>query len=368
MIVVHHLGPPYGFSERGYDAFALGQGVSFFFVLSGFILAYAHPSIDSLSEARLFWLDRIARIWPAHMATLLVAMVALAIPITWMLPLNATLIQAWVPLRASYFSYNAVSWSISTEMAFYAVFPLLIYRWETTGWWKIAAAAGVTLATILVCDLLRLPDYYTGGSGVTVHGLVYINPLGRILEFATGVACGKVFLSLRDRWTPSPTTATALELLALTAVVVTLSPAIRVPLLPYVGLGAKEWLQQSSGFLSFAALILVCAFGTGMLARFSALPLLVRLGEISFALYLCHRIIQQLYLRLFPVAPGTTAYLGAVVSTLAALAAAYVLWSVVEVPMRRRIRSLARGDMRKRPLPTTPQHFESAINQPAPRR
>lgn len=50
-------------------------GVSFFFVLSGFIIAYNYQK--KLSESKMtkrsFWVARIARIYPLHVLTLLIA-------------------------------------------------------------------------------------------------------------------------------------------------------------------------------------------------------------------------------------------------------------------------------------------------------
>ena len=65
LIVLHH----------GREQFAIGQGVSFFFVLSGFILAYAYPRLEGHREVLTFLRARIARIWPAHGATLVLAFV-----------------------------------------------------------------------------------------------------------------------------------------------------------------------------------------------------------------------------------------------------------------------------------------------------
>jgi len=39
---------------------------------------------------------------------------------------SALLLQSWIPSLASAFSWNSVSWSISTEMFFYAMFPLML--------------------------------------------------------------------------------------------------------------------------------------------------------------------------------------------------------------------------------------------------
>src|SRR5208283_4069809 len=119
MILIHHASV-FGIKL---PALALDHGVSFFFVLSGFVLAYVHPSIGSAYELRAFLWNRVVRVWPAHLVMLFVALILLNLPITWAFPLNFFLLQAWVPVWDSYFSYNAVSWSISTELGFYLAFP-----------------------------------------------------------------------------------------------------------------------------------------------------------------------------------------------------------------------------------------------------
>src|SRR5207249_11094077 len=65
MIVVHHTRGCFGIPPRWGDPFPLQHGVSFFFVLSGFILTYVYPSLR-LSGAPRFWWARFARVWPAH--------------------------------------------------------------------------------------------------------------------------------------------------------------------------------------------------------------------------------------------------------------------------------------------------------------
>lgn len=50
-------------------------GVSFFFVLSGFIIAYNYQEKlkDNKIDKRTFWVARIARIYPLHWLTLFIA-------------------------------------------------------------------------------------------------------------------------------------------------------------------------------------------------------------------------------------------------------------------------------------------------------
>lgn len=83
--------------------FEYNQGVSFFFVLSGFILAYTYPKVDDAGEAALFISHRIARIWPDHVVMLLATVFILKIPITMAFLPNLFLVQGWVPSENYFF-------------------------------------------------------------------------------------------------------------------------------------------------------------------------------------------------------------------------------------------------------------------------
>ena len=63
------------------------------------------------------------------------------------------MVHGWIPSASWYFSYNSVSWSISTELFFYLMFPLLIWNWTRTFWWKWLAALGLL---ILLCAFARM--------------------------------------------------------------------------------------------------------------------------------------------------------------------------------------------------------------------
>src|SRR6478735_7442587 len=72
----------------------LALGVSFFFVLSGFILTYAHR--DDMDMCR-FYRSRVARLWPVHLATLMLALVLIGQAPLMPDIANVLLLQAWVP-------------------------------------------------------------------------------------------------------------------------------------------------------------------------------------------------------------------------------------------------------------------------------
>ena len=54
MIVVYHSNGLFGFSKDRIPILEWCQGVSFFFVLSGFILAYVYPKLETWSVIRQF--------------------------------------------------------------------------------------------------------------------------------------------------------------------------------------------------------------------------------------------------------------------------------------------------------------------------
>ena len=66
---------------------------------------------------------------------------------------NFLMVHGSIPSAPWYFSYNSVSWSISTEFFFYLMFPLLIWNWTRTAWWKWLAVLGLL---ILLCTFARV--------------------------------------------------------------------------------------------------------------------------------------------------------------------------------------------------------------------
>jgi peptidoglycan/LPS O-acetylase OafA/YrhL len=72
-IVVLHLNGLLGVST---GSVPLGQGVSMFFVLSGFILTYNYANLRPEGRAD-YLLIRFARIWPTHILCLIIGFVLL---------------------------------------------------------------------------------------------------------------------------------------------------------------------------------------------------------------------------------------------------------------------------------------------------
>lgn len=324
----------------------LNQGVSFFFVLSGFILTWNYPVLSDWGARRNFWLARVARIWPLHLVTCLLWIVLMfesGSRVVYLLEggglakliINLMLLQVWVPLHDWAVSFNGVSWSISAEFFFYAMFPLLIIYWARHWHYLLAGQAVVVTIFIAIGVYFSLPaanDY----PGVGLFTIIYLNPLTRVLEFTIGIAlCNYIRQAAANGIKLTSSQWLVLELLVLIGITIALLAASR-----FYGSIAQTFSEPIAYYFAFqgvwlfwALLIGVFALSRGPVARLLSQRIFVFLGEISFALYLCHAMLIH-YLEHYKEQIYPFATWGYVVFWLWALSFAALLYTGVEVPCR----------------------------------
>ena len=280
-VVLVHVGYHFTSSNTVDVAEAYGYtGVTFFYLLSGFVLTWSKPG----PRPGRFWWSRFSRIWPLTVLLTVFAFTVIAaqerIPGPVGHVANVLLLQAWWPKGSWYFGGNGVSWSLSCEMFFYLLFPVLVIpirrlRWRGLG---MLAAAVLTLqvGAPVIAALLGLPSR-------VYFWLFFIFPPYRLLEFILGMLLAQaVVLGLKVR---SPRSASLVALAALAAVAFacteyTVSTGQYLDR-PFVALAVIPWLA-----------VLLLAAATQDLRQTSSWlrsALLVGLGESSFALYLVHK-------------------------------------------------------------------------------
>ncbi|MCL6350491.1 acyltransferase family protein [Pectobacterium polaris] len=252
-------------------------GVSFFFLLSGFVLSYSYKQkiLDrSLSFIKYFLL-RLARLSPLHFLTalpfFLYALYKLDLSF-FKLVLNLFYLQSWVPSSTYYFSFNSPSWSLSNEMFFYiCFFPLIFIRVKTLLKFFILLFVIIFFSASLV-ELLYSEKVFFGSSTLA-HWLFYIFPGFRLLEFIVGMLLFKLWES--GFRLPSWVTFPSYVLLFLSM---------------YFAKEVPEPFRMSLFFLPFIVLFFyVHLTESGLVVRFFSTKTMVLLGNSSFAFYLIHQ-------------------------------------------------------------------------------
>lgn len=306
--------------------------VSFFYMLSGFILAVVYLKADRPVNKQRFFLARFARIYPLYAVAMLldtphfVHIMAMAhrTPLRTVVEFVATagLIQAWFNITA----LNPPGWSLSTEAFFYLVFPFLgIALWKLRRhlvWPVFLALYGAGLFVVGAINSFYGRDVQS------------FNPAPYLFIFLMGILLAKIFVSIgRDpkqsqrleEWAPWMLVACLLLLL----------------LIPLTRIADHESMLQH-GLLApiFAVAILAFASGNQLINKIFAAPWLVVLGEASYALYLIHYPIHSL-LRKPLESIGMPVFLLYLLGTIGLSVASYYF---LEIPARRWI--LARVHVR----------------------
>jgi len=126
-IVIFHYGSGSFLFNNEYVSFIFKKayvGVSYFFVLSGFVMIIAYGNRKKIKFIE-YLKNRLARIYPVYfLAILLILCVKLFKNINYYnLFLNLFMIQSWVPEKA--LTLNIPGWTLSIELFFYVSFPFL---------------------------------------------------------------------------------------------------------------------------------------------------------------------------------------------------------------------------------------------------
>jgi len=305
MIVVHHIQGLVWLPTNNIGG-NLSSGVSFFFCLSGFVLHYANRRQAANLHLPEFYFVRFMRLWPAHLAGLLLVLIIFyqVGMWTWLINNKTTtqllsvifLMQAWVPNSEYYFAWNDPSWSISTEFAFYLAFPLLCRAVIVRPLFSLAFVYAIIGIYLWIASTWLYAPAIPGN----VAGLAYINPIARFGEFAIGVVACEYML--RRKPTVSPVMANAMELALVAAVIVGIwfVPRLIAPWLSDLHPVVRVWANTCYLAPIFCMVIAVYGMQKGWLSRALAHPVLVWLGNISFALYLVHQPILKGFARFAP--------------------------------------------------------------------
>ncbi len=300
-------------------------GVGFFYVLSGFVLAWSAQDRPRAS----FYALRVARIYPLYLvvfaAVLAYSLTKEVVPSPGAILAGLTLTQAWVPDRSIYFGVDFVFWSLSCEAFFYLITPFVEPRLRSLS----TAARGRTML-LLVAGIVGLAS--VGLTGWSLAGwFTYIFPGTRVLEFLFGMTLAHHLASSR-RFVPARSVAVLTALAGYSALFV--APA--------------AYARAAVMVIPFGLLLLAFAAADLRGARSAMHWRALQAGGLaSYALYLSHNPIIRVWqdvveevgaLPLGPASSASSLLTHVVVLVPLTLAAAHVLYRVAERPIERALR------------------------------
>jgi peptidoglycan/LPS O-acetylase OafA/YrhL len=293
-------------------------GVSFFYILSGFVLTWSSRPDD---RARAFYRRRVARILPNYYTAWAIGAILLAAGLghgegPGSIAASFLLVQAWVPLKLATFAVNGPAWSLSCEAFFYALFPLLLLvlrRLRSSYRRPFLVGAVVAMAGIALVGL-QIPGY-AGTWAVTIL------PLSRLLEFAIGIVLAMEVAE--DRWPKVPPALIGGGLVAAWSFCV-FAPgqlwivAAVVPFTMIIAAGAKADVVAAPSWFRNS--------------------ILVRLGTWSYAFYLVHELVLRVARGAGVVGGWGEAVVWIPVLLGLSIAASWMLFTLIERPFEKRLR------------------------------
>ena len=200
-IVFFHYSNPKWFGPFAPIIDAGYASVSFFILLSGFVLAYNYSGKARAGklDKRRFWEARFTRLYPIYLLSLLISIQVLPLEygahthgMFWTgVALTPLLLQGWIPQIATFL--NTPAWTMSAEAFFYFLFPWMA-RWKRPrriGWhmskmacvWLLSLIPG-TLYVIYHPDGIMNSDRFSWGPWL--NALKY-TPLPHLASFIFGV-------------------------------------------------------------------------------------------------------------------------------------------------------------------------------------
>ena len=259
-------------------------GVSFFFVLSGFIIAYNYQKKlqENTISKRAFWVARIARVYPLHWLTLLLAAilgnyVIASGSVDWLKHFLAslTLTNAYIPQADYFFSFNSPSWSLCCEQLFYLCFPFLIPL--TKNGKQLLFVFGV-VAVLVIVGMYFTPEN-------DIKGYWYVNPIARFPDFIVGMLLFRFYEQLKNK----PITSLQGSVMEIASVILFLAFYFYAAHIP------KVYRYSCFYWIPIAAMLISFSLQKGFVSRILSNRFLVIGGEISYSFYLIHLFVLLSY-------------------------------------------------------------------------
>ncbi|UQB67763.1 acyltransferase family protein [Epilithonimonas zeae] len=310
----------------------LHLGVSYFFVLSGYVMMIAYSDLERI-DFKNYIINRLSRIYPTHvLALFLTIFVSILSSINYLsyykfdtegFMLNLLLLQAWSPNYA--LSFNIPSWSISVELFFYVCFPFLFNCFIR----KVSIRTVIITCIIfwitmqVVLNLYYRSDYFDFSKPAHKNFLFY-NPVFNFSSFLIGCLAGLIYKTKKYRQKNY-------DFIIILLIFLTTFCIIKFHNL---------LLQNGLLSINFALVIIALSLNNGYIARIFKNKKLVYLGDISFAMYLLQFPIFTALNKINTIVNFKNPYIYFIIGFSILLVCSHLVFRFFENPLRKKIKTL----------------------------
>jgi len=291
--------------------------VDFFFVLSGFVLAWVHwGDLGLPGRIPRYFKRRFARIYPVYWAVLLLFIAGHIIHPAEVrdVPLSPfVLVTSFLMIPNSGPTLLGVAWTLYYEVWFYIVFGVVLWIGRS-GFYMI----GLWCAAIMAVYLTPIPKSFPVD--------FYFNPY--CLQFMMGIGVATI---LRVRHIPAPLCCALIGSLAFIV-------------LAFLDIGPLVHSDQLTMRLIMGMLASLSILGLVECERggLFVVPLWLRqFGAASYSIYLIHTIVEAPFLSFsWPLLSKTSPEIRTIACALVAILIGYIFHRLVELPLTEQVRKL----------------------------
>lgn len=338
-VFIHHTDIFNALALPGWEPFqrVLNEGffgVDFFFILSGFVICYAYKKSLETGKVRgdSFIVYRLARLFPVHFITFLIAFTIHNGTLGLQAFANLLMLHSWIPASPTSFAFtfNAVSWSISTELFFYLTFLLLV----------TLSRKNLSILFAFLCAFnLLLVTVANRGMLLDTGWVLYISPFIRVLDFIAGILICQY--TEKKRTEQSYIEQNKIDLNKYTLMEIT-SLLLLILFTAFGLLNNVNWNLKNGMFylIPGSFIVFAFAFGRGVVSRLLSKRVFVWLGEISFSFYMIHQLVYMYFVQHFGYLITRIRHIALItgISFIVSLILAAVLYYFVEKPLNNLIR------------------------------
>lgn len=264
--------------------------VSGFIILSGFLTGYiyANKKIKSTFD---FTRKRIVKFLPLHIIMLLI-MIGISgifnihnfselLVFLKKIFFNIFLLQSWVNDKSYYFSFNGVTWFLSTYLFLCILTKLFLSAIKRINKQKHHNIL-LILLSILLFYLTLLIVYLVNKYNLNAEYWIYVFPPARVFEYVIGMIFGLLCTNTKINFKYDNIVFTVLEILSVIIMVVW----IHYNVFDIFSLLRKEY---NSWIIPLVLIIVTFSYQKGIISKLFSMKVLVFLGEISMYMFMIHQ-------------------------------------------------------------------------------